>query len=114
MAKSAFGGAESWGSIEAPGFDLEVSMTCGQIFGWEKRGAAYWGLISSSAVGIRQEADRVIFTAPPGVSPADIARYLGLDEDLDAILRAITVDDFMEQVVSSVKGLRLFKQDPWP
>jgi N-glycosylase/DNA lyase len=114
MTKSAFGRAGGWGLIEAPGFDLEVSMTCGQIFGWEKRDGAYWGLIGSFAVGIRQEEDRLSFTAAPGVSHADVVRYLGLDEDLDAILQAITVDDFMEQVVSSVKGLRLLRQDPWP
>ena len=114
MAKSVFGRAGGWCLIEAPDFDLEVSMTCGQIFGWEKCDGAYWGLVGSRAVGIRQEEDRLSFTAAPGVSQADVVRYFGLDEDLETILQAITVDDFMEQVVSSVKGLRLLRQDPWP
>jgi N-glycosylase/DNA lyase len=102
------------GPIEAPDFDLELSMDCGQIFGWEKRGRTYWGLIDSGAVGLRQEGTAVTFVASPGVRQDDIVRYLGLDEDLDAILEAITVDDFMQQVVSTVRGLRLFKQSPWP
>ena len=114
MAERAPADGVVTGKIAAPSFDLDVSMTCGQIFGWEKRDDTYWGLIGKGAAGIRQVRDSVLFTSTPDIGPAGVARYLGLDEDLDSILRAVTVDEFMEQVVSAVRGLRLLKQDPWP
>lgn len=114
MADRASAEGRVTGRLAAPCFDLHISMTCGQIFGWEKRDDTYWGVIGSTAAGIRQEGDSVLFTSTPDILTADVARYLGLDKDLDNVLKAITVDEFMEQVVSTVRGLRLLKQDPWP
>ena len=36
------------GSLAAPGFDLGVSMGCGQVFGWVKEDGAYTGIIAGS------------------------------------------------------------------
>lgn len=102
------------GKLSAAGFDLEISMDCGQIFGWEKEGGAYAGVISGSPVIISQTGDEVSFIAGPGLRARDIRRYLGLDEELGEILGAVVRDGFMKTVVSAARGLRLLKQEPWP
>jgi N-glycosylase/DNA lyase len=100
------------GRIPARDFELEISMDCGQIFGWEKQGSTYWGTVGAAAVRLSGRAGEIDFAAE-GATAGDIRRFLGLEEDLDGILKSITVDGFMEEVVSCVRGLRLLKQDPW-
>jgi N-glycosylase/DNA lyase len=102
------------GHIPAADLNLETSMGCGQIFGWDRRGKTYFGMIGSTAVGIRQEGDRIVFVTESGLDRSRIVSYLGLDVDLGQILKSITRDSFMKRVVGSVRGLRLLKQEPWP
>jgi N-glycosylase/DNA lyase len=102
------------GRLAAPGFDLGISMDCGQIFGWVKDDGAYAGIIAGKPVSIRQEGETVSFTAGAGLPKRDIKRYLGLDEDLDEIIASVERDDYMKRVVAAARGLRLLKQDPWP
>jgi N-glycosylase/DNA lyase len=102
------------GNLIAPGFDLALSMGCGQVFGWSAECGRYWGIVGSHAVALSQQADRIGFVAEAGLAGERIRRYLGLDLDLSKILRAIAVDPFMKRVLTSVRGLRLLRQDPWP
>ncbi|MFH1313536.1 MAG: DNA glycosylase [Candidatus Eisenbacteria bacterium] len=102
------------GRIHAADLDLETSMGCGQIFGWDRRGQVYFGMIGPVAVGIQQEGDRIGFVSESSLDRSRIISYLGLDVDLGEILKSITRDPFMKRVVDSVRGLRLLKQDPWP
>jgi N-glycosylase/DNA lyase len=102
------------GRLPAAGFDLEISMDCGQIFGWVKDDGAYTGIIGGSPVSISQSGKEVSFIAGPGLGKRQVRRYLGLDEDLDEILASVVRDDYMRQVVAEAPGLRLLKQDPWP
>jgi N-glycosylase/DNA lyase len=102
------------GRLAAPGFDLEISMDCGQIFGWVKEDGTYTGVIAGKPVSMRQEGETVSFIAGPGLRKRDIKRYLGLDEDLDEIIASVERDDYMRKVVGAARGLRLLKQDPWP
>ncbi len=101
------------GKIEAKRFDLDLSMKCGQIFGWHEEGGTYYSIIDSKAVALRQWRGQIFYEAAGSISPGRIRRYLGLDEDLGAILSAIRVDSFMRKVTKRVRNLRLFKQDPW-
>lgn len=105
---------QMWSRVTAPDFILEASMDCGQIFGWQKRGATYLGMIGGSAVSLCQEGETVVFAAEPALTPEEVVAYLGLDVDLPAVLRAVARDAFMRQVVRSVRGLRLLRQEPWP
>ncbi len=102
------------GRVAAAGFDLEVSMDCGQIFGWVKEDGAYTGLIGGRAAQIRQAGDTLSFLAERGLRKADVRHYLGLDEDLEEIAASVARDGFMKEVLAAASGLRLLKQDPWP
>ena len=102
------------GYIDAHDLDLKTSMECGQIFGWDRRRQSYFGMIGAAAAALRQEGDRITFATGAALDRSRIASYLGLDVDLRQVLRSITRDPFMERVTGSVRGLRLFNQDPWP
>lgn len=101
------------GVILARSFDLSLSMGCGQVFGWERIGDWYYGVVDSVPVAIRQTQDRITFEAEKRICASRIMEYLGLDHDIDMILKEITLDGFMRRVVERVGNLRLFKQDPW-
>jgi N-glycosylase/DNA lyase len=101
------------GTCENGSFDLAVTLECGQVFGWTRYDAAYLGIIKGRAVSLTQVGGRVEFDAETGARTSDITRYLGLDDDLKAILASVRVDPFMKRVLKSVRGLRLLKQDPW-
>jgi N-glycosylase/DNA lyase len=101
-------------TIAAPDFSLRLSMSCGQVFGWEWDGDWCSGVIGGSAVALRQEGSEVQYAAGPGADPARIASYLGLDDDYGHIIREIGVDYFMKRAIGAARGLRVLKQDPWP
>jgi N-glycosylase/DNA lyase len=90
-------------------------MECGQVFGWHKQGDTYAGIIRGAAVLLcPTEGSKIKFASDRRIKPYHIKAYLGLDENLDEILRSIRRDQFMEKVTAAVRGLRLLKQDPWP
>jgi N-glycosylase/DNA lyase len=93
--------------------DLGLTMECGQVFGWHRYGDAHVGIIQGWPVALRQVGGHLEVTAPQALKAAAIKHYLGLDEQLEAILKSVKVDAFMKQVLGSVKGLRLLKQEPW-
>ena len=106
-------GGERRVRITAPDLDLALTLECGQVFGWHRDEDSYFGIIEGLPVGLRQAGDRIEFTAPRALGRARVARYLSLDDDLEAILVSVNVDPFMRRVLRSVKGLRLLKQEPW-
>jgi N-glycosylase/DNA lyase len=109
-----FSGAVPAVALEADAFDLALSMDCGQVFGWHRDGAVYTGMIGGAAVSLWQEGETVHYASEGEIGEDAVRRYLGLDEDLGKILKAVAKDAFMKRVVAKVRGLRLLKQDPWP
>ncbi len=100
--------------IATPDFSLRLSMTCGQVFGWEWDGDWCVGIIGGSAVALRQEGSQVECAGGPGADPTKIASYLGLYDDYGRIMREISVDNFIRKAIGAAWGLRILKQDPWP
>jgi len=102
------------GKIEAPDFDLHLSMDCGQIFGWEEAEGKYTGTLAGRAVTLVQDGANIHYFAETGLNPARISHFLALDVNYRSIMRAISIDDFMKKAVDSAWGLRLLRQEPWP
>ena len=102
------------GCVRAADFSLETTMECGQVFGWERHGRTFFGMIGAVAVGLAQKGNTVDFVTGAVLDHTLIASYLGLDINLGRIIKEIARDPFMREVVGSVRGLRLLRQDPWP
>jgi N-glycosylase/DNA lyase len=113
MSRRRDGEEERAGAIKAPNFSLDISLECGQVFGWAKYDDTYFGIIEDAAVSLRQVGARIEFGADRGATAKNIARYLGLDDDLAAILGPVAKDRFMRRVLRAVRGLRLLRQEPW-
>jgi N-glycosylase/DNA lyase len=107
------GPGDSGGTITARDFSLAATMECGQVFGWTKYNDVYFGIIANTAVSLRQVGSSIEFKSGGPAGGPEIAQYLGLNDDLETILAAVGSDPFMRQVLSSVRGLRLLRQEPW-
>lgn len=101
--------------IDQP-FDLAATLECGQAFRWRRNGDWFHGVIYGNAVHLRQHLLGVEFRSYP-LAEAEmepvLRSYLRLDDDLEAIYRAIDRDENIHAVIQRHKGMRLLRQEPW-
>ncbi len=104
--------------------DLTWTLESGQTFRWrreepdgESTGQPwYQGVIFDNIVRMRRAPEGIEFTSHPddeSVLESLVRSYLRLDDDLDAIYRAIDKDDRIGGSIRSYHGMRLARQDPW-
>ncbi|MBT8508120.1 hypothetical protein AZH53_06835 [Methanomicrobiaceae archaeon CYW5] len=91
-------------------FDLDPTLSCGQVFRWERSGSTWYGAIDNKPVVIRQSGTLLTYA---GCSEAALIRYFGLDVDLEAVLRSAGDDGYLEAAARRHRGLRIIRQDPW-
>ncbi|MCC6233824.1 MAG: hypothetical protein IT580_14340 [Verrucomicrobiales bacterium] len=94
--------------------DLGKTLDSGQAFRWELRDGGWHGVVGPRWVVLRQTGSEL--RAETVEDPGDwqwLVHYLGLDEDLDAVLATYPRDLPMTQAVGACRGLRLLRQDPW-
>lgn len=92
-------------------FDLDATLSCGQVFRWDRDAAGWWrGIVGNKVLKIRQDGRRLTYT---GMPRSFIRDYFSLDTDLVAILASIDTDPFMHACIKKNHGLRLVRQPPW-
>ena len=92
-------------------FDLDATLSCGQVFRWDLAADGWWyGIVGNRVLKIRQVGDRLMFA---GVPVSFIRYYFSLDTDLGAILDSIDTDPFIHACIRKKRGLRLVRQPPW-
>jgi len=92
-------------------FNLDATLTCGQVFRWDRTPDGWWyGVVGNRVLKIRQDNNRLTFA---GVPASFIRRYFSLDLDLPAILASIDTDPFIHACIRRHRGLRLVRQPPW-
>lgn len=91
-------------------FDLDLTLSCGQAFRWEKADGWWQGVADGRAVRIRQDENLLTFA---GADAAFIRGYFRLDQDLPAILSSIDRDPAIGAAIRECRGLRLVGQPPW-
>ena len=95
-------------------FNLDYTLSCGQVFRWEKHGDWWLGVVSDTFLKIRQEGNVLRFqTSPKRADAAFLQSYFRLDDDLPNIYSRIRKDRYINEAVKSFRGLRLMRQDPW-
>jgi N-glycosylase/DNA lyase len=95
-------------------YDLAATLNSGQAFRWEPRDGGWEGIVATRWVRLTASSHALI--AETAVPPPDwdwLARYLRLDDDLDAILATFPDDAPLRAAVAACRGLRLLRQDPW-
>lgn len=91
-------------------FDLDLTLSCGQAFRWEKVEEWWQGVVEGRAIRIRQDAHHLTFL---GADAGFIRDYFRLDQDLPAILSSIDRDPAIGAAIRECRGLRLVRQRPW-
>lgn len=100
--------------IEAPDFDLAMTLNSGQVFHWEKIGDGFCGMIGDRAVYVEQRGDilKVRFGEMRAL-PKVAARYFALDHPLEEICASFPRDPVMDAARDFCRGLRIIRQPQW-
>jgi N-glycosylase/DNA lyase len=96
--------------LDAVPFNLDVTLCCGQVFRWEKKGEWWYGVVGDQALKARQTRAELEFD---GANEALIVHYFGLDDDLQEISGKIGRDEHIRRALREFWGLRIIRQDPW-
>jgi N-glycosylase/DNA lyase len=91
-------------------FNLDVTLCCGQVFRWEKKGGWWYGVAGSKAFKIRQVNAKLEFA---NADEKFVENYFGLDDDLQKIRDDVGIDEHVRNALRQFWGLRIIRQDPW-
>lgn len=93
--------------------ELSHTLMCGQAFRWRPEGGWFLGTVGSTAMKVRKAPGGLEVRSSPPVSAGLVRSYFRLDDDLDAILKEVSVDRHIRRAIDRYRGLRLLRQDPW-
>ncbi len=96
--------------IPAPDFNLDLSLSCGQVFRWEKK-ERWTGVVNGAVIRAEKEGSELIIESM--LDTKLIQGYFRLDDDLEKIYSDIGKDELMNSLIRKYRGLRLIRQDPW-
>jgi N-glycosylase/DNA lyase len=91
-------------------FSLDHTLSCGQVFRWEKVGGWWYGVVDGKVIQVRQTGRKIFWH---GTDEEMIRHYFQLDLNLPAILASINRDPLVRAAVSACNGLRIIAQPPW-
>ena len=96
--------------IKINDFNLDHSLSCGQVFRWEKKD--WWnGIVKGAIVRAKQEDQELIVES--SLDKELIIDYFRLDDDIEQIYAFISRDEKIASLINKYRGLRLIRQDPW-
>lgn len=96
--------------ISTNNFDLDHTLSCGQVFRWEKND--WWtGIVNVSVIRAKQEGNELLIDSSLGRKI--ILDYFRLHDDIEVIYESINRDEKIASLIKKYRGLRLVRQDPW-
>jgi len=100
--------------IHAPDFNLDLTLSCGQVFRWEKNGGkkeGWTGLVNGTVIMAKQKGSELIIESK--LDKISIQDYFRLDDDLEKVYSEIGKDELISSLILKYRGLRLIRQDAW-
>lgn len=97
-----------------PPYHLMRTLSCGQAFRWRVEGAGAAGIFAGRRVRLEQRRSAIAVEGlgGDGTSKA-LAHYLGLDQPLRSIERALGRDTILARILPQTSGIAILRQDPW-
>ncbi len=95
--------------MDAPDFDLKVTLASGQVFHWVPNGAGYAGVIDATPAYVEQQGERLLTDADPAL----VSRYFALDHPLAQIYGSFPADPAMAAALDFCRGMRIIRQPAW-
>ncbi len=91
-------------------FNLDYTLSCGQVFRWEKDD--WWtGIVSGSVIRAKQNGNELLVDTI--IDKNFVQDYFKLDDDMERIYSELNKDKLMDSLINKYRGLRLIRQDPW-
>lgn len=97
-------------SLAAPDFDLEATLSCGQVFHWQRTCDGWLGVIGAQPVYVEKRGETL--RVPRGVEDT-ARRYFALDHPLAEIYATFPTDPAMSAALAHCRGLRIVRQPAW-
>lgn len=96
-------------------YDLDATITSGQVFGWEQSGDGWIGVVNQTWVHLQPFAGGIrAATATAQDDWTWLKHFLQTDVNLPELLTTFPADDaHLSAAVTSCRGLRLLRQSPW-
>ena len=96
--------------------DLDISLDptlgCGQAHRWRRTEGGWEGVLGAEVVTLSQCEDGIHVRGTEDRSM--LMRYLGAEDDLDAIISEISSrDQYVAGLAGRCPGLRILRQEPW-
>jgi N-glycosylase/DNA lyase len=96
--------------IDITDFNLAHTLSCGQVFRWEKDD--WWtGIVSGSVIRAKQNGNELLIQSK--LDKNFVNAYFRLDDDIERIYSEINKDKLTDSLIQKYRGLRLIRQDPW-
>jgi N-glycosylase/DNA lyase len=92
-------------------FNLDATLSCGQVFRWYKHDEFWFGFINRKPIKLRQENDLLIYDGK--VTEKEVIRYFNLDLDYVKVIKTFPANRILIIALKRFWGLRLIKQDPF-
>lgn len=101
--------------FRAPGLDLQHTLACGQVFCWRPGPDGWWeGWIGDSPAQLRLEDGLLACRSPDrALDERTVRHYLGLEDDLPALIATFPDDPWMRLAVAHSRGMHLLRQPRW-
>ncbi len=96
--------------INISDFNLDPTLSCGQVFRWEKN-ERWTGVVNGKLIRARQAGAELIIDST--LDKKFIRDYFRLDDDMEKIYTSINMDEKIDSLIRKYRGLRLIRQDPW-
>jgi N-glycosylase/DNA lyase len=95
-------------------YDLAATLDSGQVFRWQKQNESWIGVVGKNCARLTQTGGGILAETSTGIDDLNWLRdFLQIGTDLDAVLKTFPGDEPMRAAVTSCRGLRLLRQDPW-
>jgi N-glycosylase/DNA lyase len=91
-------------------FDLDRTLSCGQVFRWERNGTCWYGVVGDRVLKLQHDGRNLRYQGAP---ESFIRDYFQLDLDLPPILASIDRDPLIHASLHRCHGLRIIRQPPW-
>ncbi len=91
-------------------FDLDATLSCGQVFRWKKAGEWWTGVSGGRLIEVRQSGREIKYS---GCDEDYLVHLFNLDFDLEAALDSFCTDEHIRAAAGKHPGLRIMRQDPW-
>ncbi len=91
--------------------NLDLTINSGQVFLWNILNGYWYGIYGNNVARVSVNNNVLEVSSYP--EPLNGEYVFRLDDNLNAIIRKICKDSVMKEAVSTLKGLRLMRQEPY-